>query len=388
MKYFLILGKNKNLSLAEAVSLLKSRLDNPISSDYGSFLIFETDKEINFWNELGGSIKFGQVISDVKDINSLSAETFFPYLDKEKKNFFGISFYRTASKRPDIFKLGMTLKRQFEEADIKIRLVTSKEETLSSVVVKTNKLLTRGLEAVILDAGNKLFIGKTLAVQEFSDYEFRDYGRPGRDTLSGMIPPKLAKMMLNISGTEKDAVILDPFCGSGTIITEAAISGYKNLTGTDISEKAVEDTNKNIEWVKNEYRRPDTNYIIQHSDVRGISKILAANSVDAIITEPYLGPPLHGNEREDTIQKNILELSDLYSAAFSELLKVVKKSGVLVIIIPFINIREQKYYIKFDSAGWQEEKLTINNKEIYPLIWSRPDQKVIREIKIYRKNSA
>jgi len=365
--------------------LLQNRLDNPVITDHGSFLIFETDQEINFWNEFGGSIKFGQIIGEVKDISALSANIFIPHLDKEKKNFFGISFYRTVSKRPDIFKLGMTLKRDFEKSDIKIRLVTSKEETLSSVVVKTNKLLTRGLEAVILDAGEKLFIGKTLAVQEFSDYEFRDYGRPGRDTLSGMIPPKLAKMMLNISGAQKDAIILDPFCGSGTIITEAAILGYKNLTGTDISEKAIEDTNKNIEWVKNEYRRPETVYKIQQTDVHNISKAIAPNSVDAIITEPYLGPPLHGNEREDTIQKNITELSELYSAAFSELYKVAKKSAIMVIIIPFVNIREQKYYIKFEPRGWQEEKIILTGKEISPLVWSRPDQKVIREIRIYKK---
>jgi tRNA G10 N-methylase Trm11 len=388
MKYFLIFGKNKNLSLAEAVSLLRSRLKNPVLTDHGAFLIFETDQEITFWNEFGGSIKFGQIIGEVKDISGLSANIFIPHLDKEKKNFFGISFYRTTSKRPDIFKLGMTLKRDFEKSDIKIRLVTSKEETLSSVVVKTNKLLTRGLEAVILDAGEKLFIGKTLAVQEFSDYEFRDYGRPGRDTLSGMIPPKLAKMMLNISGAPKDAIILDPFCGSGTIITEAAILGYKNLTGTDISEKAIEDTNKNIEWVKNEYRRPETTYIIKQSDVHGIAKIITPNSIDAIITEPYLGPPLHGNEREDTIQKNITELSELYSAAFSELYKVAKKSAIMVIVIPFVNIREQKYYIKFEPRGWREEKIISGGKEVSPLIWSRPDQKVIREIRIYRKNSA
>lgn len=388
MKYFFILGKNKNLCLTEAISIINNRLGKTNISVYGSFLIFETDKEINFWNELGGSIKFGQIIGEVKNITDLSAGVFIPHLDKEKKNFFGISFYRTISKRPDIFKLGMALKRQFEEKNIKIRLVTSKEETLSSVVVKTNKLLTRGLEAVILDAGNTTFIGKTLAVQEFSDYEFRDYGRPGRDTLSGMIPPKLAKMMLNLSGAKKDAIILDPFCGSGTIITEAAILGYKNLTGTDISEKAVEDTNKNIDWVKNEYHRPETIYKINHSDVRELSKIITPNSVDAIITEPYLGPPLHGNEREDTIQKNIIELSGLYSAAFSELYKVAKKSAIMVIIIPFINIRENKYYIEFNQSGWQEEKVLFDGKELSPLVWSRPDQKVIREIKIYRKNSA
>jgi len=429
-KYFLILGRNEALSLAEAVSLLQGRLKKPNLLAYGSFLIFEADEPIDFWSEFGGAIKFGEIIGEIKEIAEIKADIFIPHLDKEKKNFFGISFYKesptpprpcvsrslgsqagrggdgersspsTANagqagrgrNRPDVFKLGMTLKRQFEEKNVKIRLVTSKEETLSSVVVKTNKLLTRGLEAVILDAGDKLFIGKTLAVQEFADYEFRDYGRPGRDPLSGMIPPKLAKMMLNLStanagqaGTKKEDIILDPFCGSGTILTEAAILGYTNLIGADISEKAVDDSKKNMEWVKNNYRLQTTDYRLQQIDVREISKMVAPNSVDAIVTEPYLGPPLHGNERADTIKKITDELGNLYTDSFPALFVVAKKGAIMVMVVPLIKIGGKEYTIQFNSGGWQEEKIKIDGKEISPLIWSRPDQKVIREIRIYKK---
>lgn len=48
-------------------------------------------------------------------------------------------------------------------------------------------------------------------------------------------------------------VILDPFCGSGTILTEAMLINYKNLIGADISPKAINDTKKNIEWIIRNY---------------------------------------------------------------------------------------------------------------------------------------
>ena len=36
--------------------------------------------------------------------------------------------------------------------------------------------------------------------------------------------------------------LLDPLRGSGTILTEAAVMGYQNLYGSDISRKAITDT--------------------------------------------------------------------------------------------------------------------------------------------------
>ena len=119
--------------------------------------------------------------------------------------------------------------------------------TLSSVVVEQNKLTTaQGAEIVIVQFDKKLFLGKTIAVQPFKELSFRDYGRPARDDYSGMLPPKLAQIMLNLSGAKPADTILDPFCGSGTILTEAMLMGYQDLVGSDVSSKAIEDTGKNI----------------------------------------------------------------------------------------------------------------------------------------------
>src|SRR5205823_3602162 len=93
------------------------------------------------------------------------------------------------------------------------------------------------------------------AVQPFEQFSARDFGRPGRDDLSGMLPPKLAIIMINLAANDTISVLLDPFCGSGTILSEALLLGYKNLIGSDISEKAVADTKTNLDWIANKFRR-------------------------------------------------------------------------------------------------------------------------------------
>ena len=60
----------------------------------------------------------------------------------------------------------------------------------------------------------KGFLGQTLVVQPFKVLSKRDFGRPARDDHSGMLPPKLAQIMINLARRNDDIstkTILDPF---------------------------------------------------------------------------------------------------------------------------------------------------------------------------------
>jgi len=157
------------------------------------------------------------------------------------KVFLGFSVYPQVSAgayTQKLFKTGLELKKKLKVQGISCRLVTSRETNLSAVVVAHNKLLTaQGREFVILKNNNQFFIGETIDVQPFAELSKRDYGRPQRDSQSGMIPPKLALMMLNLSMAKDTENILDPFCGSGTILQEAVWQGRTNLYGSDISAR-------------------------------------------------------------------------------------------------------------------------------------------------------
>src|SRR5207247_323255 len=109
-----------------------------------------------------------------------------------------------------------------------------------------NDLLTKGVELLLMPTGAAWSLARTVALQPFEEFGQRDFGRPGFDAASGMLPPKVALMMLNLSGIPREGAMLDPFCGSGTILMEAFVQGYANITGSDISAAAAESTKKNI----------------------------------------------------------------------------------------------------------------------------------------------
>ena len=47
--------------------------------------------------------------------------------------------------------------------------------------------------------------------------------------------------------------MLDPFCGVGTTLIEASLLGFDQMIGSDIDEKAVADTEKNLNWLSREF---------------------------------------------------------------------------------------------------------------------------------------
>ena len=242
----------------------------------------------------------------------------------------------------------------------------------------------------MIQKGSKILIGKTGAVQDFKALSFRDYDRPARDSKSGMLPPKLAQILINLSGGETEDVILDPFCGSGTVVMEAALIGYKNILGSDISEKAVSDTRENIEWIKEKFSIKDVKLNIKNISATGLSRKIKVNSVGAIATEPYLGPQRGKIE----IEKVAKELNELYTASITEFYKILKKGGRVAMIWPVFKTGRQDKQLSPQSKGfktvnmipeklknYQGIKLTDRNTIIY----GRDNQRVWREIVVLEK---
>lgn len=406
MKYFFILGRNPTLSSAELAAVLGGQakflcLTNEVA-------VVDVKNELSaeeIMPRLGGTIKFGKILEESSDISAEDIAEILKNLSV-KKIYFGFSFYKLEQAvssarfkkiKQKIKSLAMPIKNPLKDIKVQARWVTSKEDNLSSVVVKKNKLLTEvGAEFVFLVGEEKIYLAKTLAVQEFEDLSFRDYGRPARSMRVGLMPPKLAKTMLNLAQVDKTAIILDPFCGFGTILEEALLWGYGNLIGADINAETLAGARENLEWLKKNYQLPVANYQLLEADARGISEKLPLRSVDAVVTEPYLGPLLQGNETPEKIQKIIKELSELYLAAFGEFKKITKPSGKIVILFPvfhtakqdlFLPIIEEIKKIGFNVADllpkefkkYEFLKLTPRNSIVY----SRPDQKVFREILVF-----
>lgn len=403
MTYFFVLGNNPTLSIAEIINVLfQYRIRIVYISE--KILCINADKKLDvriLQKQLGGTIKIGHIINTFKldDIEKPKQSLIKQILQllplRFKKVFFGFSIYKG---RVGIKALALAIKNSLKQQGISSRWVVSKEKILSSVVVQKNKLLTKGAEFVFLvkDA-SKVLLGKTITCQEFEKYSFYDFSRPYRAIEKGMIPPKLAKIMINLAHIDLDSIVLDPFCGSGTIIQQALLMGYRNVLGTDIDQNAVDNSNKNLQWlVKNhefKTKNKELSIEIRKCDVKKLDKKIKFQSVDAIITEPYLGPLRF---KISDLKFQIDKLSNFYIKAFDGIKKVLKPDGRVVIIFPVFNVKNKLHFLpilnKLKENGWYIQSIfpdyllknqTIKVSKRNSIIYSRPDQKVLREILIF-----
>lgn len=367
MNHFFVLGNHPELSNAE----LAACFDFKKSKSLGEVLVGEVDlpqAEIAI-ARLGGTIKIGRLIA--KSSKDQLYAVVLPELLKiarPGKFHFGISLYGKSSL--NTYRFGLTLKNDLKKHGLSCRLVTSKEKTLSSVVVEQNKLLRNGCEIVLIADGQSILFGITEAVQPFKELSRRDYGRPARDDYSGMLPPKLAQIMINLSRSRKDEIILDPFCGSGTIVTEAMLMGYESIFGSDISKKAIDDSQKNIEWFKQTFNF-SVSPKLEVRDALLIDQAFRVNSLGGIITETYLGP----QRGKVDIEKVSQELGQLYSKFLAVAAPLLKAHRRLVIALPaFLS---GKKLISVQLPG------SLIKKDLF--LYGRENQRVFRQILVLEK---
>ena len=121
-----------------------------------------------------------------------------------------------------------------------------------------------------------------------------------------------------------------------------------------------------------------------------MSERLEKNSIDTIVTEPYLGPIKIKNFK---VKQVVRELSQLYIQAFKDFKKVLKKNGKVVIIFPVFQLKNKIVYLyildEIKKIGFKIENLLpkkIQTTERNSLIYSRPGQKVLREIFKFTKS--
>ncbi len=296
------------------------------------------------------------------------------------------------------------IKKALVDTGLSVRLVLPEFNSLSlaSVVVTKNLLLQKGAEICLLAGEEKVYVAKTLTVQDFEDYGRRDYQRPARDEKQGMIPPKVAQIMLNLSGCKPNGTILDPFCGIGTIIQEGLLLGFK-MIGSDINKNAIKGSEANLEWFKNRYHIPAGKFGLEIEDATKIAGLIEKSDrkISAIVTECTLGPMYSIFPKTGEIAANFKNLEKLYKNSFREFGKFLPSKARIVMCVPAYR-KAKGIYEMFPTLDWTLDlgynlmdllsptltkkmkflKLTGRNTAIY----DRKDQIVAREIVIFEKN--
>jgi len=364
LKYAFNLGRVFTLSLAELFAVFENiGISFRLVDLYREVLIIETEGALEvqkLQKRLGGTIKIMSVLDSVprKKIQG-PYHVFKDYFDikilRDKilattsgKLQVGVSMYPMAAGLPlrgEIKRLGLMIKDVLVKAGHSTRMVFPQMEGLSlpSVVVANEHLLEKGAEICFLVGFERIYLAKTLTYQNFEDYGRRDYQRPVRSTQIGMLPPKVAQIMINLAlvplsaaGSTKIAV-LDPFTGSGTVLQEAMLMGFKTV-GSDVSPLATENAEKNLLWFKNRYQVPPNRFELITCDVAKLPENLPKYEYAAIVTEGTLGPAYAEAPSEKEIQKNFKNLEPTYLSAFKTFAKVLKPASRVVIALPAYRI--------------------------------------------------
>lgn len=347
-------------------------------------------------DRLGGSMKqvsidrhatvsFEQVLHDTCTVDWLLAT--FP----EGRVEFGASLYGGSSKeRAMLQRHFLNLKKDVKARDRVARCVTSQEPQLSAVTIHRNGLDKRGKEFVFIKTERDILLGTTTAVQDYQAYGVRDFGRPAADPKSGMLPPKVAQMMLNIAQVKSDDVLLDPFCGSGTVLQESLLLGVREVYGGDSEARAVKDSQENIRWLMKEYSRIEATVEITKRDARQL-----AMSPTVIVTEPFLGRPLRGRETRQMLLDQAKQLERLYTEAATSWSKKVRTGGRVVMIWPeFISETEAvslDLSSEFERLGFRAAPLLSETSaqrlavDRFALAYGRDDARLRRIIRRWDK---
>lgn len=388
-KHIFILGTNSDLARAEIYSLYKK------VSNIGQNIVILADElkpEIAL-QKLGGTIKIAtylQTIDQLTDINTDLIKKLLDLDSSDHKISFGFSLYHDHyANYKKILKIFLTTKKDLQKQGLSCRLVVAKEPELSSVIVAKNKLI--GRELLIIKHEQKYILALTQAVQNFTDYSQRDINRPIRDDRSGMLPIKVAQMMLNLAGPKLYPTILDPFCGSGTILQEAALLGYPTIYGSDISRHTIQAAQTNIDWLKKEFNLKNK-IILSTNPAEKLSQIFQAQSIDLIVSEPFMGEArlIKATHQSKVLADLAQDLSQLYLQVFQEFKKILKPGGKIIFIFPIFTSPKNNFYTLPDLAikklGFVKQmtpghldKPSKNGN----LIYARPGQIVQREIAIY-----
>ncbi len=376
-------GHAKDLSKAELLALLGEVLIDEVPDGW----VIETEIEdaVDFLNHCGGLVRLLEVVKKGPSHVPLNImEWMEDVLTKqfhgvEGKKRFGLSIHPKSEKI--LTKTLINLKKNLAKQLGNLRFVNKNYENISSVSAWHENLLSKtGAEFHLFRGQTQWYLGKTLAIQDFEAYSHRDYNRPARDVKNGMFPPKLAQILINLTG-QPGATIYDPFCGGGTVLQEAWLQG-RNAQGSDLSEKQIEDAEKNLTWLKQTWHLAEEIPALAVKDACEITAEDLPQEEFCIVTETWLGPalfkPLTSSERPVVEE----QVEDLYHAFFKNLAKIVQKPTTVVFTAPYFRDGKDRYFIRAlpQLLAQFGTIIPLSDSERPTLLFERNDQFTSREI--------
>ena len=410
--YIAILGRQPALGMAELESLYGSEHTRWFSDE--SALV--DDSRFDF-ERLGGSQKAGRVVAELHgDWRQASMQIVKAYTDAwsshQGKITLGISAYGFRTTARDVQKTGIVLKQKLKTYGVSVRLIPNAEPALNTAASHHNKLglSDNHVELLVVRAGNgTVIVAESLGAQNITALAARDQARPKTDAFVGMLPPKLARMMVNLavgddilesnyydlvkSSATQNLTVLDPFCGTGVVLQEAALLGY-NTYGTDLSEKMVDYSRQNLNWLVEKYGLSVDITIEQGDAMTHTWPLISAQNSEfrtpvAVVAETYLGQPFSAPPSSTKLTEVRGNCNHIISEFLKNIGSQLEPGAPLCIAVPAWRDRAGRFtHLPFihalDKLGYAQVALTHVKES--QLLYYRENQIVARELLILKKS--
>ena len=397
-KYLAVLGRQPLISVAELEAQFSGvRLMGAELAEFES----EREPEIA---RLGGTLKIAVSIEGALVPWLLGRPT-------EGKITLGVSDYSRRATARTATAEALKCKRILAKRGQSVRMVPNRAATLSSATSFHNHL-TSETKIELLKVGGRYY--RVIQVQNINAYARRDQERPARDAKVGMLPPKLAQILINLAGELRSgATVLDPFCGTGVVLQEALLMGYRAY-GTDVSERMVEYSQRNLEWLAGARGRAETRKVTggagagsgagTNSDGAGSGAGTGARDfrvevgdatkfswqppIGAVAAEVYLGPPMSTPPTEMKLKAAKQECGGVLLGCLRNLAGQLTPGTPVVLAVPAWR-RPNGAYERLNLLD-EIEQLGYNvrsfkNLAQSDLLYHREQQVVAREIIVLRK---
>jgi tRNA G10 N-methylase Trm11 len=391
--YIAILGRQPALGLAELERMYGASQTKRYSEQ--SALI---DAASFDFNQLGGSQKAGRVELEIHGAwPSIARQVQSHYEEKwrrhEGKVTFGISTYGFDVSTQEVGRLGLDLKKRLKSHGLSVRLVPNSDPALNTAASHHNKLgLSPNKVELLIVHGNsgKVIVAESIGAQNITALAARDQARPRTDAFVGMLPPKLARMMVNMISAQLPSpsdgqrrVVLDPFCGTGVVLQEALLLGY-NVYGSDRSEKMVDYSTQNLDWLASKYGSLP-HYRVELADAMTHQWL---PPIDAVVSETYLGQPFSAPPKPEKLKEVQRNCDHIVSAFLENISRQLAPGTPLCLAVPAW--RDQQNHFahlpltrRLPELGYELTKLT--HVAPHELLYYRPEQVVARELLLLKK---
>ena len=195
-----------------------------------------------------------------------------------------------------------------------------------------------------------------------------------RDARVGMLPPKLAQIIINLavdSQASAGDTILDPFCGTGVVLQEAVLMGYKAY-GTDLEERMVDYSRRNMEWL-------GMPAVIEQGDATSHKW---RQPFDFIAGETYLGRPFSSEPDAEILHKVIHDANIIHKKFLQNVATQTKSGFRMCIAVPAWHTKNGVKHLPtldhLEELGYNRVSFVhVSNED---LVYHREGQIVGREL--------